>query len=153
MSKKSRKLLTLTDDDIVSQRAVSRRSLLGSFGIGLGLAAAGIVANVGSARAQRRSPGCTDNDSGAYEDQAGRGRNCQGGPGEERAPPGRGGPPGKGRGPRGGEPAGCTDTDGGPQEDPVGRGRSCENRRRTGCTDSDNGPSSDPPEYGTGCWV
>lgn len=151
MSKKSGKLLSLTDDDIVSKRAVSRRSLLGSFGIGIGLAAAGIVANVGSARAQRRSPGCTDSDGGAYEDPVGRGRNCRGGPGDEKAP-GRGGP-GKGRGPRGGEPASCTDTDSGPQEDPVGRGRSCENRRRTGCTDRDSGPSSDPPEFGTGCWV
>jgi hypothetical protein len=149
MSTTSRKLLTLTDGDIVSQRAVSRRSLLGSFGIGLGLAAAGVVANVGTARAQRRSPGCTDNDGGAYEDPVGRGRNCR--PEDERKP-GRGGP-GKGRGPRGGGPAGCTDTDSGPQEDQVGSGRSCANRRRTGCTDRDGGPNSDPPEFGTGCWV
>ncbi len=151
MSKKSGKLLSLTDDDIVSERVVSRRSLLGSFGIGIGLAAAGIVANAGSARAQRRSPGCTDNDGGAYEDPVGRGRNCRARPGDEGSP-GRGGP-GKGRGPRGGGPAGCTDTDSGPQEDPVGSGRSCENRRRTGCTDRDGGPNADPPEFGTGCWV
>ncbi len=143
MSKKSGKLLTLTDDDIVSRRAVSRRSLLSSFGIGLGLAAAGIVANVGSARAQRRPLGCTDNDSGANEDPVGRGRNC--GPGER--------PPGRRPGPRSGGPAGCTDTDGGPNEDLAGRGRSCENRRRTGCTDRDGGPNADPPEFGTGCWV
>ena len=145
--------VTLTDDDIVSSRALSRRSLLGRLGIGLGLAAAGLVANVGSGHAQpqsgqsrppRRSPldDCTDNDGGPGEDPVGRGRNCRTGPRD---------------GPRRGEPqrtpAACTDTDSGANEDPAGRGRSCVQRRRTNCTDRDGGPNADPPDYGTGCFI
>jgi hypothetical protein len=95
--------ITLTDDDISSRRAVSRRSLLGSLGIGLGLAAAGIVANAGTARAQKRGPaGCTDRDSGPYEDPPGRGRRC-----------------------RNMRYTGGTDNDRGPDEDPPGYGIGC----------------------------
>lgn len=154
---KSGPRFTLSDSDIVSSRAVSRRSLLGGFGVGLGLMAAGLVANVGTARAQggpRNPLDCTDNDGGPHEDQVGRGRNCRGGP--DDGGPRRGQPPRRAEPPRSGQPpgAGCTDSDFGPTEDQAGYGRSCAtNRRRTGCTDRDSGPNSDPPEFGTGCWI
>jgi hypothetical protein len=101
-------LRTLLDGDIASKRSVSRRSLLSGFGISVGLAAAGIVANVGAARAQRRQepgPGggrCTDNDSGRNEDPVGMGRQC-----------------------RNLRYTGCTDRDNGPNEDPPGYGTGC----------------------------
>ena len=97
---------TLADVDIVSKRSLSRRSLLSGFGVSMGLAAAGIVANVGAARAQRRqepSPGrCTDNDSGRNEDPVGMGRQC-----------------------RNLRYTGCTDRDNGQNEDPPGYGTGC----------------------------
>lgn len=97
---------TLADTDIISKRSLSRRSLLSGFGISLGLAAAGVVANVGTARAQRRpepSPGrCTDNDTGTYEDPVGMGRQC-----------------------RNLRYTGCTDRDNGPNEDPPAYGTGC----------------------------
>jgi hypothetical protein len=88
---------TLTDADISSTRAVSRRSLLSS--LGLGVAAAVIVRRPGAAAAQ--GTGCTDNDQGPDEDPMGFGRRCRG------------------------RQTGCTDTDRGPNEDPPGRGRGC----------------------------
>jgi hypothetical protein len=95
------KLLTLTDADITSQRSVSRRSLLGILGFGLGTAA--VAGRPGRVMAQQR-PGCTDNDRGPNEDPPNNGRRC-------RAP--------------GGSASGCTDNDRGPQEDPPGSGRWC----------------------------
>lgn len=91
------KSLTLADADITSKRALTRRSLLASLGLGLGLAAAAVVSRTGSVAAQ----GCTDNDRGPGEDPPGRGRRCRG------------------------RPTGCTDTDNGPGEDPPGYGRGC----------------------------
>jgi hypothetical protein len=107
MSEKTRSAqCELADGDIVSKRSLSRRSLLSGFGVSLGLAAAGIVANVDTARGQRRpdpSPGrCTDNDRGAYEDPAGMGRQC-----------------------RNLRYTGCTDRDNGANEDPPGYGTGC----------------------------
>lgn len=73
---------TLTDADISSQR-VSRRSLLGTLGIGAGVAVASVVGAT-PAEAQRRSDGagwgkgcappCSDADSGYGSDPGGRGR-------------------------------------------------------------------------------
>ncbi len=73
---------TLTDADISSQR-VSRRSLLGTLGIGAGVAVASVVGAT-PAEAQRRSdaagwgkgcaPPCSDADSGYGSDPGGRGR-------------------------------------------------------------------------------
>jgi hypothetical protein len=125
--------LTLTDADISSQRRVSRRSVLSALGLGLGAAAAAaVVGSVGGA-AQGRT-GCTDNDSGRYEDQPGAGVRCR---------------PGSGR------PTGCTDNDGGPNGDQPGYGARCRtpSSRPTGCTDSDGGQNEDPPGHGRGCWI
>jgi hypothetical protein len=93
-------LFTLTDADISSQRSVTRRSLLGALGMGLGAAAAAVVGRSGRAAAQGNE--CTDNDRGRNEDPPNRGRRCQSGP-----------------------MSGCTDNDRGPQEDPPNGGRWC----------------------------
>jgi hypothetical protein len=122
------KRFTLTDADIASERCVSRRSLLNVLGLGLAAAAAVVGAAAGSAQ------GCTDNDSGAYEDPQGRGRRCR---------------------PQGMQPTGCNDNDGGRNGDPPGYGVHCRPRvtRPTGCTDSDSGPNEDAPGFGTRCWI
>jgi hypothetical protein len=57
------KLLTLSDADISSQRSVSRRSLLGSLGIGAGVAAAAAFGAVTPAEARSDRRRCwRDND-------------------------------------------------------------------------------------------
>jgi len=91
---------TLMDTDIASRRSVSRRTLLASLGISLGVAAAAVVGRPASAVAQRPG-GCTDNDQGPNEDPPGLGRRCSR------------------------RPTGCTDTDQGRNEDPPGYGRGC----------------------------
>lgn len=124
------KPLALTDADISSQRRVSRRSILSAMGLGLGAAAAAVVGSVtGAAQAPG---GCTDNDSGRYEDPPGHGTRCR---------PSR--------------PSGCTDNDRGPNEDQPGYGVRCRmpSSRPTGCTDSDSGPNEDPTGHGTRCWI
>lgn len=93
---------TLTNDEISSARVVSRRSLLGSLGVGLGLAAAGVVANAGAARAQSGPTGCTDHDRGRHEDPLRGGRRC-----------------------RSTRYTGCTDRDMGFNEDPPEHGIGC----------------------------
>jgi hypothetical protein len=92
--------LTLADGDISSRRVVSRRSMLASLGLSLGLAAAAVVGRPGNLAAQRPG-GCTDSDGGPNADPPGMGRRCRG------------------------RPTGCTDTDRGPNEDPPGYGRGC----------------------------
>jgi hypothetical protein len=72
--------LTLTEADISSTRVVSRRSMLGTLGLGLGAAAAAIV-GAGHAAAQSQR-GCTDGDTGRYEDPEGAGTRCR--PGMQR---------------------------------------------------------------------
>ena len=131
MTKKfSDKPFTLTDADIASERCVSRRSLLNVLGLGLAAAAAVVGTAAGSAQGR----GCTDNDSGRYQDLPGRGRRCD---------------------PQGTRPTGCSDTDAGRYEDPPGYGVRCRPRvtRPTGCTDADNGPNEDAPGHGTRCWI
>jgi hypothetical protein len=91
---------TLADSDISSQRVVSRRSLLASLGLGLGIAAAAVVGRPAGVTAQMPG-GCTDSDGGPNADPPGMGRRCRG------------------------RPTGCTDTDRGPNEDPPGYGRGC----------------------------
>jgi hypothetical protein len=88
---------TLADSDISSRRVVSRRSILASLGLGVGMAAAAVVGRPASVSAQ----GCTDSDGGPNSDPPGMGRRCRG------------------------RPTGCTDTDRGPDEDPPGYGRGC----------------------------
>ena len=95
------KSFTLADADILSQRRISRRSLLSALGVGLGSAAAAVVARPSVTAAQS---GCTDNDLGRFEDPPGLGRRCR---------------------PRSGAPTGCTDTDRGPNEDPANFGMRC----------------------------
>jgi hypothetical protein len=127
--------LTLIDADICSRRVVSRRSMLSALGLGLGTAAAGIagaIARPVRAAAQSR-PGCTDGDTGRYEDAPGAGIRCR---------------PGM-------QPTGCTDGDSGPSGDPIGYGTRCQPRatKRTGCTDNDSGPNEDQTGFGTRCWI
>ena len=58
-------LLTLSDSDISSQRSVSRRSVLGSLGIGAGFAAAAVFGAVTPAQARSDRRRCyRDNDRG-----------------------------------------------------------------------------------------
>ena len=128
---------SLTDNDISSQRRISRRSILSSLGIGLGVAALAVVGRSGTTAAQAPS-GCSDNDDGRYADPPGSGRRCQPDP------------------PSG---SGCSDFDGGGNADPPGRGRRCRPRNRpsrpTGCTDMDSGPNEDPAGFGVRCstWI
>src|SRR5262245_17525722 len=96
------KLHSLSDSDISSQRVMTRRSILGALGVGLGTAAATVV-GAGSGAAQQ-GLGCSDNDMGAYQNQPGYGRRCQ---------------------PYGGQESGCTDSDSGAYEDPPGAGVRC----------------------------
>jgi hypothetical protein len=130
---------SLTDGDISSQRSLTRRSLLGALGVGLGAAAATVVGS-GPGAAQQ-GLGCTDNDIGANQDLPGFGRRCR---------------------PLGGPPSGCTDSDGGAYEDPPGAGRNCRppggpggpgSGRPKACTDNDSGPNEDPPGLGIRCWT
>jgi hypothetical protein len=163
---------TLTDNDISSQRSMSRRSLLGALGVGLGAAAATVV-GAGSGAAQQ---GCTDNDFGARQDAPGAGVRCGpygGRPSQSGCTDNDSGarqdPPGAGVscGPHGGRPpqSGCSDNDSGASEDPVGAGRGCRapggpggghggpGFRPKACTDSDGGPNQDPPGLGINCWT
>jgi hypothetical protein len=120
---------TLTDADISSTR-VDRRSILGALALGLGATAASVV-GIGSVLAQAPT-GCTDNDSGRYEDREGYGVRCP---------------------PRSTRPTGCSDEDSGPNEDPQGYGVRCRppTGPPTGCSDTDTGPNSDQPGYGSRC--
>jgi hypothetical protein len=129
---------SLTDADIASRRRITRRSLLGSLGLGLGAAALAVAGGPTTGAAQ--GPGCSDADEGRFEDPPGRGRSCQSQPPDNFN--------------------GCSDNDGGLLADPPGRGRSCEQPRRrptrpTGCTDRDSGPNEDPTGYGVRCstWI
>jgi hypothetical protein len=59
------KVLTLSDADISSQRSVSRRSLLGTLGLGAGVAAAAVIGAVRPAEARSDRRRCwRDNDRG-----------------------------------------------------------------------------------------
>lgn len=122
--------LTLTEADISSKRVVTRRSMLSALGLGLGAAAAAIA---GPERAAAQSRGCTDGDTGRYEDAPGAGIRCR---------------PGM-------QPTGCTDGDSGPSGDPIDYGTRCQPRatQRNGCTDNDSGPREDQPGSGTRCWI
>jgi hypothetical protein len=78
------KLLTLTDADISSQRRVTRRSLLGTLGIGAGVGAAAVFGGTTSVAARGDPPGrgtrCTTDTDTSPRDPAGRGRgNCSDG--------------------------------------------------------------------------
>ena len=94
--------LKLADSDISSQRVVTRRSILASLGLSLGIAAAAVAGRPSNLAAQQGpGGGCTDADRGYNEDPPGMGRRCRGGS------------------------TGCTDTDRGQNEDPPGYGRGC----------------------------
>jgi hypothetical protein len=132
--KRAARPLTLTEADISSSRIVSRRSMLSALGLGLGAAAAAIVAP-GRGSAQSR-PGCTDGDTGRYEDPEGAGIRCR---------------PGM-------QPTGCSDNDSGPAGDPMNYGTRCQQRqprsgKGTGCTDNDSGPNEDQTGFGIRCWI
>lgn len=129
--------LTLTDEDITSDRSMGRRGMLKSVG---GSILAGTVVSVVGVSAKAEEPaelatdsdpndaagrgrtGRTDSDSGSNADGAGHGR--------------RGGGGGGGR--RGG---GVSDSDSGPNADAAGRGR-------TGRSDSDSGSNADRAGHG-----
>jgi hypothetical protein len=129
--KRAARPLTLNEADISSSRVVSRRSMLSALGLGLGAAAA-MIAGAERGTAQSR-PGCTDGDTGRYEDPPGAGIRCR--PGMQQT--------------------GCTDGDSGPSGDPINYGTRCQPRatKRTGCTDSDSGPNEDQTGFGTRCWI
>jgi hypothetical protein len=122
---------SLTETDISSQRRITRRSILSSLGLGLGVAALAVVGRPATGEAQ--APGCTDNDGGPNQDPPGLGRRCR--------------------------PSGCSDFDDGRLADPPGQGRTCRPSRRptrpTGCTDMDSGPNEDPAGFGVRCspWI
>ena len=123
--------LTLTDEDITSERAMGRRGMLQTVG---GSLLAGAVVTLVGAQVKAEEPteaatdsdpndaagrgrtGRTDNDSGSNADQAGHGRGRR-----------RGGGGGGSR-----RRSGATDSDSGANADAAGRGR-------TGRTDSDSG--------------
>jgi hypothetical protein len=125
------KAKSLTDADISSQRRITRRSILSSLGLGLGVAALAVAG--GSATGEAQAPGCTDNDGGRSADPPGLGRRCA--------------------------PTGCSDFDDGRFADAPGQGRTCRPNRRptrpTGCTDMDGGPNEDAPGFGVRCssWI
>jgi hypothetical protein len=117
-------LKTLTDDDIVAETPVDRRSALRVLGTAvIGSAVATVMLRPGEARAQT---GITDSDSGANADGAGNGR-------------GRPRPAARRR-------TGFTDRDSGPGADGAGYGV-CPSR---GHTDSDSGGGSDGAGRGRG---
>jgi hypothetical protein len=127
--------LSLTEADISSKRAVTRRSMLSALGLVLGAAAAAI-AGPERATAQERPggrSGCTDSDSGRFEDPEGVGVRCR----------------------QGTQPTGCSDDDSGPSGDPVDYGSRCQPRATgpRGCTDNDSGPKEDQPGLGIRCWI
>lgn len=146
---------TLSEDELVSERAVGRRSALTAMGgVVLGAAAMTVLGAAGAESAEAQS----DGDMGRYADGTAR-------PPPPRPPPprrrrsgvtdsdsGQGADPaGNGRGRRGSARSGCTDSDGGPNADPGGAGRRCAGGRRTGCSDSDGGPNADPGGAGRRC--
>jgi hypothetical protein len=64
---------TLADSDIISRRTVSRRALLGTLGLGAGLAAAGALQATAQEKPTKRDP-CRDSDRGIPSDTDGCGR-------------------------------------------------------------------------------
>jgi hypothetical protein len=75
VSEKTKK--TLDNEEIVTERGVSRRSAIGAMGaavLGAAAIAAGAASTANSAEAQS---GCTDSDSGRNADQANNGRHCR----------------------------------------------------------------------------
>jgi hypothetical protein len=126
---------TLTEADISSRRIVTRRSMLSALGLGLGAAAAAIIGPERAVAQDRPGarPGCTDGDTGRYEDPEGAGIRCR---------------PGM-------QPTGCTDGDTGPSGDPIDYGTRCQPRANEskGCTDNDSGPKEDQPGSGIRCWI
>ena len=114
MSDKNEKKTTLTDEEIVTEKSIGRRSTLRIIGASVvGAAVAAAVGLRGSTAEAQQGP--SDSDSGPGEDAPGRGRtgfsDRDSGPNEDR--------PGHGvcalRG--------TSDSDSGPGEDPPGHGR------------------------------
>jgi hypothetical protein len=68
-----RKTRTLSDADIASVRAVTRRTLLGALGLGVGLAAAAVAHAQATPKPTRRDP-CRDADHGPPSDGDGCGK-------------------------------------------------------------------------------
>ena len=64
---------TLSDADISSTRAVTRRTLLSTLGIGAGIAAAAATGAYAETKTKRRDP-CRDSDHGPPSDGDGCGR-------------------------------------------------------------------------------
>ena len=159
--------VTLTDDDMNSQSAVGRRSVIAGIGatvlgatatsIGGCLVAAqpqqGTVQTVGTTTVVQGSSGLTDRDSGSIADPAGNGRGGYRGV-VTGATDGDSGyysdPAGQGRGARFTGSTGITDRDSGSWADPGGNGRGGLRGFQTGFTDGDSGTYSDPAGQGRG---
>lgn len=114
----SKKKKTLEDQDVKTDRKVSRRSMFSVLGVGVGIGAAGATATALSGCIVQSQParggsyvasGITDGDAGNCADPGGHGWGN----------------------------TGITDGDGGSCADPAGRGR------QTGMTDSDGGNQAD----------
>lgn len=138
-----KELKTLTDEDIVAEAPVNRRSALGLLGgLAIGSTIAAVLAHPGEAQAVcRRRTGRTDSDSGPNADGAGCGHT-----GITDSDPSDG--VGFGRGGRrtARRRTGFTDRDSGPGADGAGYGV-CPSR---GHTDSDGGPGADGAGHGRG---
>jgi hypothetical protein len=65
---------SLAASDITSQRTVSRRALLGTLGLGAGLAAAGALDGVKAQEKPTKRDPCRDTDRGIPNDTEGCGR-------------------------------------------------------------------------------
>jgi hypothetical protein len=103
----SKKKQTLSDDQMVTERPMGRRSSMAMLGAGV-LGAVGLVGAVAPSEAEAQ---CTDSDSGYGADPAGRGRRCCRGISDSDPSD----PVGCGR-------RACSDSD---PHDPGGQGRHC----------------------------
>lgn len=160
--------VTLTDEDMNSQSAVGRRSVLAGIGATvLGATATSIGGCFVSAQPQQGtvqttvaqpavvqgSSGLTDRDSGSIADPAGNGRGGYRGivTGVTDGDSGYySDPAGQGRGARFMGSTGITDRDSGSWADPAGNGRGGLRGFATGFTDGDSGTYSDPAGQGRG---
>ena len=132
-SKKLTTKTTLNDEDIVTDKDVGRRKLLGFAGVGAASAVA-LATGCGRRRVVRVQTvqtvsGITDNDGGQYADPAGNGRGTTVVVQQQ---------------------SGITDSDGGQYADPAGNGRGGVVVQQSGVTDSDGGPCADPGGGGRG---
>jgi hypothetical protein len=133
-SKKLAATQTLNDEDIVTEKDVPRRKMLGFAAVGAASAVA-LATGCGRRRVVRVQTvqtvsGITDRDAGQYADPAGNGRGTTQVVVQQAS--------------------GITDSDSGQYADPAGNGRGGVVVQGTGVTDNDSGPCADPGGGGRG---